>query len=143
MGNPTGIESLLEDNTNFDTWCKDLSAQILRDGFISEDSLKENIKNKILLNENYFYECLCTDLESKIKSIKRRAKVNLKSDKRKSYMNDGFILSELNNRLKKYNIEKDNSRQRNAYVRLRRYLKVNGMENVLIEFKESNKKDER
>ena len=108
----TGLESLLIENVNFEDWCFSLSEKILQEKFISAENLSQIIKFKILSNEEYFYSCLCSELEIKIDKAKTDATRAFKRNSKKEYVEIGFLISSLNKRLKKYNIERTKAFQR-------------------------------
>jgi len=130
----TGLESLLTENSKLTEWSADLSSQLLDEKILSESNLTELIKNKILLNESYFYECICSELELKIEKVKTKSMRAFKLSRKKEYIEIGFTLSSLNTRLKKYNIERTKAYQRNKYKKLRDYLKQTGHEQLLNDF---------
>lgn len=126
-----GLEDLLLDNDYFNLWCDDLGALIISEKIISKGSISEIVKNKILLTEVNFYESLCSDLELKRERVKLKAAREFKLKHKAGYIETGFLLSSINHRLKKYNIERNKAYQRNEFNKLRKYLISNGFEHLI------------
>ena len=130
----TGIESLLKENQEFNNWCDKVGEDISKEKFINKSNISDIIKTHIMNNESSFYESICNELERKIDTVKKKVHKSL-GESHKKYVENGFILSALNQRLKKYNIERTKSYQRNSYFRLKKFLIENGYEDIFENFK--------
>jgi len=128
-----GIESIIIENNDFDIWCDIVGKDIVSETFLNKDNISFKIKTHILNNENFFYSCLKTNIETKIERLKKKMRLGNLND-RKSYLELGLELSELNARLKKYNIERTKAFQRNDYVIFKKFLREKGHEQLIIEF---------
>ena len=129
-----GLENPLLENTDFKNWCENVSSQILEENILSKDNMSNILHNKILLNESFFYECICSELENKIERTKKRASIAFKKKRKQEYVEVGFILSSLNRKLKKYNMERNKAYQRNYYKQLKDFIISKGHEYLLSEF---------
>lgn len=132
------LESKLHLNNDFEIWCNNLAKQILKESILNETELSKSIKDKILMNESFFYECLANDLDKRIYSLKNKLRLEYNSNKKK-YVENSFILSNLKARQKKYNIERNNAYKQNRYYKLVTFLKDNGYNEIFDNFKIKNK----
>lgn len=128
-----GIESLIDENLDFDVWCNIVGQDILNETYLDKDNISFKIKSHIMNNEHAFYRCLISKLESRIDILKKKIRLVKRGDQ-KTYLELGYELSELNARLKKYNIERTKAFQRNDYKMFKDFLKEKGHGELIMEF---------